>query len=206
MKYSNLRTGIVFKQYRIVILKELFRKTIHLCSAMVPTLLALAYWPVMGLLFLALTGYILSEYVRFKGVEVPLISKITTIAARKRDENKIVLGPITLVIGIICSSLLWNLQAARIGIYALAFGDGLASLVGKMIGRIHIPFTNGKTVAGSLACFFAVFVSCFAVCQNASVALVLSITATLVEVIPLKDLDNIIIPILIGGLSQYLLC
>lgn len=206
MKYSNLRTGIVFKQYRIVILKELFRKTIHLCSAMVPTLLALAYWPVMGLLFLALTGYILSEYVRFKGVEVPLISKITTIAARKRDENKIVLGPITLVIGIICSSLLWNLQAARIGIYALAFGDGLASLVGKMIGRIHIPFTNGKTVAGSLACFFAVFVSCFAVCQNASVALVLSIMATLVEVIPLKDLDNIIIPILIGGLSQYLLC
>lgn len=205
MKYSDFSAGIALKQYRIVLLKEIFRKTIHLCSAMVPTLLAIAYWPVMGLLVVALAGYCLSEYVRFKGIEVPVISKITTIAARKRDENKVVLGPITLVIGIICASLLWNLEAARIGIYALSFGDGFASLVGKMIGRVHIPFTNGKTAAGSLACFFAVFISSFCVCQNAGIALILAFIATVVEVIPLTDFDNIIIPILIGGIAQFLL-
>ena len=198
MKYSDSSAGIALKQYRIVLFKEIFRKTIHLCSAMVPTLLAIAYWPVIGLLVFALSGYCLSEYVRFKGIEVPVISKITTIAARKRDENKVVFGPITLVIGIISAALLWNLEAARIGIYALSFGDGFASLV-------HIPFTNGKTAAGSLSCFIAVFISSFCVCQNASVALILAVIATVVEVIPLTDFDNIVIPILIGGIAQFLL-
>lgn len=205
MKYSDSSAGIALKQYRIVLFKEIFRKTIHLCSAMVPTLLTIAYWPVIGLLVFALSGYCLSEYVRFKGIEVPVISKITTIAARKRDENKVVFGPITLVIGIISAALLWNLEAARIGIYALSFGDGFASLVGKMIGRVHIPFTNGKTAAGSLSCFIAVFISSFCVCQNASVALILAVIATVVEVIPLTDFDNIVIPILIGGIAQFLL-
>ena len=181
--FSNFNTGIAFKQYRIGIFKEVFRKSIHLCSALVPTFLAFSYWPVMSLLCIVLLA----------------------IAARKRDENKFVLGPVTLVIGIICASLLWKQEAARIGVYALAFGDGFASLIGKLIGRVHIPFTNGKTAAGSLACFFAVFLSSFAVCHNCAIALLLAVIATVVEVVPMTDFDNIVIPILIGGMAQYLL-
>lgn len=157
------------------------------------------------LLILALLGYSVSEIVRLKGINVPLISKITAIAARKRDENKFVLGPVTLVIGILIAALLWEGEAARIGIYALAFGDGLASLVGKLIGRVHIPGTKGKTAAGSLTCFFAVFVSSFAVGNNAFVSLILGITAMVIEVIPMTDFDNIVIPVAVGGLSQFLL-
>ncbi len=203
--FSNFNTGIAFKQYRIGIFKEVFRKSIHLCSALVPTFLAFSYWPVMSLLCIALLGYCTSEFVRLKGIEVPVVSKVTAIAARKRDENKFVLGPVTLVIGIICASLLWKQEAARIGVYALAFGDGFASLIGKLIGRVHIPFTNGKTAAGSLACFFAVFLSSFAVCHNCAIALLLAVIATVVEVVPMTDFDNIVIPILIGGMAQYLL-
>lgn len=203
--FSNFNTGIALKQYRIGIFKEVFRKSIHLCSALVPTLLAFSYWPVMSLLCIVLLGYCTSEFVRLKGIEVPFVSKVTAIAARKRDENKFVLGPVTLVIGIICASLLWKQEAARIGVYALAFGDGFASLIGKLIGRVHIPFTNGKTAAGSLACFFAVFLSSFAVCHNCAIALLLAVIATVVEVVPMTDFDNIVIPILIGGMAQYLL-
>ena len=203
--FSNFNTGIAFKQYRIGIFKEVFRKSIHLCSALVPTFLAFSYWPVMSLLCIVLLGYCTSEFVRLKGIEVPVVSKVTAIAARKRDENKFVLGPVTLVIGIICASLLWKQEAARIGVYALAFGDGFASLIGKLIGRVHIPFTNGKTAAGSLACFFAVFLSSFAVCHNCAIALLLAVIATVVEVVPMTDFDNIVIPILIGGMAQYLL-
>ena len=203
--FSNFNTGIAFKQYRIGIFKEVFRKSIHLCSALVPTFLAFSYWPVMTLLCIALLGYCTSEFVRLRGIEVPVVSKVTAIAARKRDENKFVLGPVTLVIGIICASLLWKPEATRIGVYALAFGDGFASLIGKLVGRVHIPFTNGKTAAGSLACFFAVFLSSFAVCHNCSIALLLAVIATVVEVVPMTDFDNIVIPILIGGMAQYLL-
>ncbi len=205
MKQQNFQNGILIKRYRIVIFKEVFRKSIHLCSAFVPTLLAIAYKPVLLLLFAALVFYSLTEVVRLKGINVPLISKITSIAARKRDENKFVLGPVTLVVGIILAALLWKPQAARIGIYALAFGDGLASLVGKLFGRIYIPFTKGKTAAGSLACFYAVFVSSFLVGRNALVSLVLGFVAMIVEVIPMTDFDNIVIPVVIGGLAQFLL-
>lgn len=205
MKNLQLKNGIFFKQYRISLLKELFRKSIHLCSAFVPFLLKIAYWPVLILLFLALIGYCVSELFRLNGIEVPVVSKITAVAARKRDENKFVLGPVTLVVGIICTALLWQPTFARIGIYALAFGDGLASLFGKFLGRIHIPGTQGKTAAGSLTCFIAVFVSSFCVCSNAFVSLILATAAMIVEVLPMKDFDNIVIPIFIGGLAQFLI-
>ena len=205
MTNENFQSGIILKQYRISVFKEVFRKSIHLCSALVPTLLGIAYKPVLVLLLLALIFYSFTEFVRLKGITVPLISKITSIAARKRDENKFVLGPVTLVTGIIIAALLWDSLPARIGIYALAFGDGLASLVGKLIGRIHIPFTKGKTAAGSLACFYAVFISSFIVGQNAFVSLILATVAMFVEVIPRTDFDNIVIPVVIGGLAQFLL-
>lgn len=205
MSDNDFQKGILIKQYRISIFKEVFRKSIHLCSAFVPTFLALAYKPVIALLFAALIFYSFTEFVRLKGINVPVVSKITSIAARKRDENKFVLGPVTLVVGIISAALLWNPDSARIGIYALAFGDGLASLVGKLFGRIYIPFTKGKTAAGSLACFFAVFISSFCVGGNAVVSFILAFVAMIVEVIPMTDFDNIVIPVVIGGLAQYLL-
>lgn len=205
MSFQEYTTGVILKQKRISIFKEVFRKTIHLCSSFIPSLLAFAYWPVIGLLCLALAGYSTAEFLRLKGINVPVISKITAVAARKRDENKFVLGPVTLVIGILFAALLWKPEAARIGIYALAFGDGLASLVGKLIGRVHIPGTHGKTAAGSLTCFFAVFVSSFVVGQNALVSLILGFTAMIIEVIPMTDFDNIVIPVAVGGLAQLFL-
>lgn len=205
MTDNDFQKGILVKQYRISIFKEVFRKSIHLCSVFVPTLLSVAYKPVLFLLLAALVLYSFTEFIRLKGINVPVVSKITSIAARKRDENKFVLGPVTLVAGIISAALLWNPESARIGIYALAFGDGLASLVGKLLGRIHIPFTNGKTAAGSLACFYAVFLSSYCVGRNAAVSFVLAFVAMVVEIIPMTDLDNIVIPVVIGGLAQYLL-
>lgn len=199
----NLKYGIEFKQYKNSILKEVFRKSIHMCSSLIPFFLGIAYVPVICLLLACLLFYCISEILRLKGIEIPFIAKITAVAARKRDENKFVLGPVTLVIGIILSALFWKHDAATIGIFALAFGDGLASLSGKLFGRIYIPFSKGKTAAGSLTCFFAVFISSFAVCNNVEIAFVLAIVAMLVEVIPMADFDNVVIPILIGGLAQF---
>jgi phytol kinase len=196
--------GIISEQYRNSIIKELFRKSIHICSALIPTMLSYTYWPVLALLLTALVLYVSSELLRMHGVEVPVIAHVTEIAARKRDENKFVLGPVTLVLGIMAAAVIWQPEAARIGIYALAFGDGLASLGGKLFGRIHIPFTHGKTAAGSITCFTAVFCTAFAVCGNTQSALILACAAMFIEVMPLGDFDNIVIPVLIGGLAQFL--
>ena len=190
--------GIVERQRLNAIFKELFRKSIHICSSFVPLFLKLAYWPVIALLLLALIFYTLSEILRSKGIELPLVSKVTEIAARKRDENHFVLGPVTLVCGILLAALLLPLDCARVGIFALAFGDGLASLMGKLIGKITIPGAHGKTAAGSLTCFFAVFISTFCCCGNCLIALTVALCAMFIEILPLSDFDNLIIPPAIG--------
>ena len=74
--------GIVQRQRLNAILKELFRKSIHICSSFVPLFLKLAFWPVIGLLVLALIVYSVSEILRSKGIELPLISNVTEVAAR----------------------------------------------------------------------------------------------------------------------------
>lgn len=190
------------RKYRTkLLLKELFRKTIHICSALVPTLLGIIYVPTILLLVLAAVLYIIFETARVRGKKIPLVSKITEIAARKRDEDKFVLGPVTLVVGILIAAIFLPPKAARLGIYALSFGDGTASLFGKMFGRIRIPGTKGKTAAGSLACFTAVFLSSFAVTGNTFQSLILAFTAMIIEIVPLSDFDNLIIPVTIGIVS-----
>ena len=94
--------------------------------------------------------------------------------------------------------LLYPAPAASIAILALAFGDGLASLVGKLFGRIQIPYTGGKTIIGSAACFSAVFLSARALGADAAMALTVSFVSTMVEMLPLKDLDNIMLPLAAG--------
>lgn len=185
--------------------KELFRKSIHLVSAIIPTLLCVNfYFIVISLAGVAIL-YSICEVLRMKHIRVPIITRVTEIAARKRDENKFVAGPVTLVCGILVAAIFLEPTAARIGIYALSFGDGLASLVGKFLGRVHIPFTSGKTLEGSFACFLAVLLASFLVCRNIRYAFILALAAMLIEVLPLSDFDNIVIPIAIGAIYQFLL-
>lgn len=202
----NLRCpyyGILWRRYVNSVYKELFRKSIHLCTAFIPFLLKHFYWSIEILLILAVLGFTLSEVLRLNGINVPLISDITSIAARKRDEGKFVLGPVTLVIGIVISSLIFEESCYTIGILSLAFGDGLASLSGKLFGRVHIPFTEGKTVAGSLSCFLAIFCASYFVCRNVYESIILAAVGMFIEVIPMKDFDNILIPVLISFVAQF---
>jgi len=202
---NTAQKGIVLQQKKNFLLKELFRKTIHLCSCFVPIFLKIAYWPVIGLLCFALVLYIISEILRMKGHPLPLIAKITEVAARKRDENKFVLGPVTLVCGILLAALILPWGYARVGIYALAFGDGLASLAGKTFGHIKLPGTKGKTLAGSLTCFAAVFISTLCCSKNPLVSFLVALCGMFIEALPLADFDNLIIPISIGSLYLLLI-
>lgn len=196
--------GIIERQRLNSIKKELFRKSIHICASFTPLLFYVAKTPSVILLASVLIIYIICEILRLKGYQVPLVSKITETAARKRDENKFVLGPVTLVCGILISAIFFPLQNATFGIFALAFGDGFASLVGKLIGKVSIPGSHGKTVAGSLACFFAVFCAAFVFGKNCTVAFILAFCSMLLEILPLSDFDNILIPVSISAISMLL--
>ena len=201
---NRILEGIFERQRKNRLIKEIFRKTIHICSSFVPFFLKIAYWPVIGLLIFAVLFYSVCEFFHYKGYTIPVISKITEVASRKRDENRFVLGPVTLVIGILITALSLPLEFAKVGIFALSFGDGFASLVGKAIGKHVIPGTQGKTIEGSLACFTAVFISTFCCSKNVFLSFIIAFCAMMIEVLPLKDFDNVLIPIAIGWIYRLL--
>lgn len=181
------------------LLKEIFRKSIHFCAAVVPFLASLNLsWTVFSLSFV-ICLYILCENRRLGGNSVPFVSGITAYAARKRDDGRFVLGPVTMGFGILFCLLFFPLNVARYGIFALAFGDGIASLAGKLYGRIKIPYAQGKTLEGSSACFIAVYTSTVILSHNPIQAFSVALLAMLIEVLPLKDYDNLFIPLAICG-------
>jgi dolichol kinase len=196
------RNGVSAGEIRI----ELLRKSIHLLIALVPSLAALVgVFPTVLLLAAGTIVYTACETLRMAGRTVPLVSRVTALAARRRDAGKFVLGPITLGMGAMISLIMYPDPAASVAIYTLAFGDGLSSLVGKLFGSVRLPFTGGKSLEGSLTCFSAVFLASYALSAKTLPSLAVALFATVTEAIPLKDFDNIVLPIATGALAYFLL-
>ncbi|GHV70622.1 phosphatidate cytidylyltransferase [Spirochaetia bacterium] len=177
---------------------ELVRKTLHFLIALSPSMAALNRPLTMVLLMTGVLFYTGMESLRLAGINVPLISRITSRASRARDQGRFVLGPVTLGMGALMALLLYPSPAASIAIYALAFGDGFASLIGKFFGRIRPAFLYGKSLEGSLACFTAVFISAWQVSRSYKISFLAAFSATLVEALPLEDYDNMALPIAVG--------
>jgi dolichol kinase len=182
---------------------EILRKAIHFLIALTPSLASINKMATAAILIIGTLGYTLMEYLRLSGVKIPIISSITSMASRRRDIGNFVMGPVTLGLGALLALLLYPSNAAAIAIYALAFGDGIASLVGKFFGKWRPAFLSGKSVEGSLACFAAVLISAYAVCGNIHIACVAAFMATVVEALPLEDYDNIAIPMTVGLAVQF---
>jgi dolichol kinase len=194
---------------------ELVRKSLHFLIALCPLLVFLAdtflftnktngFDGTSLVIVLLITGillYAVMETLRLKGVRVPLVSFLTEKAMRRRDTG-FVKGPVTLGAGAALSLILFPLNAASVGIYALAFGDGLSSLVGRLAGRVRPAFLSGKSIEGSAACFFAVFLSAWLVSRSPRASLVTALAAAIVEALPLKDWDNIAIPLIAAAFFQ----
>lgn len=197
------RHGIFLRSRVLSLRKEIFRKLIHLCTVFVPVFLHFFYHLTVIGLFTILALYIAAEILRTHGRYVPIFSAITEAAARKRDENHFVLGPVTLCCGVLISALLFEETAAAVGIIGLAAGDGIASLFGKMFGNLKIPFTGGKSVVGSLSCFGVIFLLSGIITNNVVAGLACGFVGMFVEMLPLKDFDNVLIPLVLSALIQF---
>jgi len=182
---------------------EIIRKSIHFLIALTPSIAAINRPFTVLILMTGTLGYTFMEYLRLSGVKVPVISSVTSIASRMRDTGHFVMGPVTLGLGALLALLLYPSPVATIAIYALAFGDGFASLIGKFFGRLRPEFLLGKSIEGSLACFTVVLLSTYAVSGSMRIALAAAFTAMIVEALPLEDYDNLAIPVTVGLVVQF---
>jgi len=178
---------------------------LHLLIAVSPGMAAINLPFTILSLLAGVIAYTFMELLRFSGVKIPVVSSITRMASRERDAGRFVFGPVTLGLGAMLALLLFPLPAASAGIFALAFGDGFASLVGRLFGKIRPTFLFGKSVEGSIACFVATGLSIYLISQNHMVALTAAFVATAVEALPLEDYDNIVLPLAVGLAVQWVL-
>ena len=153
--------------------QEACRKIIHCLIVFVPFIAGYSYSLAYFLLSCGIALYSWSEYQRLAGRYVPVLSHIKEKAFRTRDMD-------------------------HFAKYSLAFGDTAACLVGKSMGKTRIPYT-GKTLEGSMACFATVFALAFHatgcdIVKTSAAAL----AATLTELLPVKDYDNLLIPLVTG--------
>jgi len=190
------RSGLA--RYSGKIETEIVRKSIHILVGIVPTLAAVSPQVTSTLLAFGILFYTYCELLRLRGYEIAVVSRVTALAARRRDSGRFVLGPVTLGMGALFSLLVFPEPAASIAIYALAFGDGLSSLVGRLFGTVRIPFTGGKSLEGSLTCFLAVWAAAYGKTGDPSGALVIAGAATVAEAAPTRDLDNLLLPLVVG--------
>jgi dolichol kinase len=208
MEYVSIRSnslrGRNIRSVSEEIRTEILRKSIHLLIAFVPAIASMNLGLAVGLLSGGVLFYAFCERLRIEGYKVPVVSRVTALAARRRDGDGYVLGPITLGLGALLSLLLYPNLAATLAIYALAFGDGLSSLIGKTFGSLRIPFTGGKSLEGSLTCLVAVFVASYLLTGDLPRSFVVGLAATLIEAAPTKDLDNIILPVSVGAIADLL--
>jgi dolichol kinase len=184
---------------------ELVRKSIHLLIALVPPMASLNLPFTMSLLAVGTLFYAFAEASRRAGRSVYIISDLTRVACRTGDMGRFVLGPITLGLGAMLALTLYPDPAASIAIYALAFGDGFASLAGKTFGGPTLPFLKCKTVSGSLACLIAVFIATLRITSKPMESLVIACVATVLEAVPFGNFDNLVIPFGVGLAATQIL-
>jgi dolichol kinase len=177
---------------------ELARKGIHLLIALVPALSAMNRSNTALLLMGGILFYTWAESMRFLGLSMPLISRITAALIREREEGHFALGPVTLGLGALLSLLSFPPQVCAAAVYALAFGDSASSLVGKFLGRLRPSFMAGKSLEGSLACFAVSALAGFFVFHDSKIALAVGMATMLVDTLPFEDFDNLLLPLAAG--------
>jgi len=180
------------------IVPELLRKSIHMLIALVPSLAALNCSNTALLLMLGVLFYSCAESLRFLGFSLPLLSSVTRVVSRRREQGHFAIAPITLGLGALLAISIFPLPAASAAIYALAFGDSISTITGKFLGRLRPAFLFGKSIEGSLACFAVSTLAGYLVFFDLKTALAVGFASVLVDALPIREFDNILLPLAAG--------
>jgi len=119
------------------------------------------------------------------------------------------LGDVYFPLGIACAAAILlptHLLAFQFGVAVMGFSDAAAGFIGERWGRCKVSiFANTKTVEGSLVFLFTTF--CVASAFGLPITILLigfAVLLTLVELVSVRGLDNLVLPVT-AGLGYVLL-
>ena len=140
--------------------------------------------------------------------------------SRSGDRREILRGPLFYgIIFVVMTLVYW--KTSPIGMTAVMLmcgGDGLADIMGRGIKSPKLPWNKDKSVAGSLGMFIggwvltafilSIFVASCVFSRTVHAYLlpitIIAVAATLVESLPLKDVDNITVTLAAVALGYLL--
>ena len=182
--------------------QEIRRKLLHILIAFVPLFSSFVYNTTLLVLFSILVVYMISECLRVNGYSFPLLGGITRSSIRKLEERGFAFGPVTLVLGAILSLLFFPVVIASTVIWIVAFADTAATIIGRSLGNHRIPYNIKKSIEGSLSAWIVAFF-CGCIYLPLFPALLAASFSSIIESLPLRSLDNLLMPI---GTGILLLC
>ncbi|KAN0033413.1 hypothetical protein ACTA71_002840 [Dictyostelium dimigraforme] len=145
--------------------------------------------------------------IQFIVVGVGLIKdkELVNVVCRSESCSDLLYGPVCY--GSIITFLTmfyWVNYISIISICVLCFGDGFAAIIGKQFGKIKLPYNENKSIIGSISFFIFSFIGSLIFLKlfesklgnlNSQYILVVCLVSALVESLPLKEYDNLSIPI-----------
>ena len=159
---------------------------------------------------------------QFAAVGLGLIKDQAAVDAMSRsgDRREILKGPLLYgIVFVVLTLVYW--KTSVIGIIALMMlcgGDGLADVIGTRVKSIELKWSKNKTVAGTLGVFFgglafsAIVLSVFVangvfdgpMSGHLWRLALIAIAAAAVESLPVKDIDNLTVPLTVVILGSLL--
>lgn len=177
----------------------IIRETIHISGVLVPfiSIYFLTPFMVAFLIFVATSVYVISEFARVEGINLPVISAITRRAATKPEIHEFVTTPIFFATGIMLALILFPnpINYASIAIFTL--GDGTATLFGRKLGKTVFPLNKGKRIEGTVFGFIFAFLGALLFVSHLE-ALIGAAVGMLAEALPTPINDNLTIPLTAG--------
>lgn len=200
--YKTLFAGMR-KQYTHSWYQEIRRKLLHILIVCVPIFSSLVYHATLTVLFALPIIYLISECLRINGYSFPMLGSVTKSSIRRMEERGIAFGPVTLIFGAILSLMFFPPVIASTVIMIVAFADTAATIVGRSMGNHRIFYNKKKSWEGTIAAWIVAFL-CGCIYLPVSYALLAASFSSIIESLPLKSLDNLIIPVSTGILLMCL--
>ncbi|NEX13771.1 MAG: phosphatidate cytidylyltransferase [Prosthecochloris sp.] len=188
--------------------RDISRKITHICAGTVIIFLPLfqdGHWSQ----YLNVSVYVIWALLFIqKGLFAADDDQAIKTMTRTGDRRELLKGTFYfVVVGIICGTVFYKQLPGVLAMAVLGWGDGLAPIVGLKFGKMEYKVLCKKTVEGSLA-FFAgsLLAGMFFVwliipaAFNLSTILIIALVATIVEGMSPKEVDNILIPVVVIAL------
>lgn len=143
------------------------------------------------------------EFLGQRGRRIPLLTTLTENSKRDNEQGGLSKGALFLVTSSMVLPYLLGPHAAAVGLAQIYTADVTSTWAGIAWGKRKLPYAPNKSWIGSLAYLVTAFAAALPF-ASPPYALLLAFAGTLIESLPIKEMDNLTVPFSVGLMAKFL--